>query len=145
MIAALVFGAIAAGASLLGSAMNAVGTYKASQAQEQEAREAARQTRLETGWKIADLQVQQKQFRGTQMALIGRSGVSLSSGSPLALMGETSRRQIEDVRRLKQQGEWEAESLLTQAEMYKKTRPWQLAGSLLGGLSSAAGTMSGVL
>ncbi len=136
---------IAAGAALLGGVASAVAVSKESKAKEEAARSAADQVRKETQWKIGDLQTQQKQFMGTQQAMIGRSGVKLTSGSPLALMGETSRRMAEDVRRMYQQGEWDAEAMLEEADLYKKTRPWQVGGSLLSGLSSGAGSMMGAL
>lgn len=169
-----ILGLIAAGAGLLGGIMNAVSTAQASQAQQEEAvaqaelaesqaaqltaqaQETAGQIRKETEWKIGDLQTQQRQFMGQQKVLIGRSGVKLSSGSPLALLTETSRRAGEDVRRMWQQGEWGAENVLAQASMesetllaqaeiyrmqgqaYQRMRPWQVLGSLLGAVGSGA-------
>jgi hypothetical protein len=177
MTALLVLGAIAAGAQLLGGIFGAIGLSQQSQAQEQEAEaqaqlaeqtaaaeraraeEIAGQIRQETEWNVADLETQQRQFRGQQVALIGRSGVRVSSGSPAALLAETGRRQGEDVRRLRQQGEWTAQGVLEEAEMeaegllaqadiyrmqaesYRRMRPWQITTSLLGGFGSAASTL----
>jgi hypothetical protein len=149
---ALIAGIIAAGASLIGGALKAKAISEQSKAEEAAAREQsaqrrreAAQTRIETELNIGDLQTQQKQFLGTQQAMIGRSGVKLTSGSPLALLSETGARMSEDVRRLRQQGEWvaenigwEAESLEAQADIYKKTRPYQVWGSLLGSVASGA-------
>ena len=130
---------LAAGAAILGGVASAVAGSQASKAQEEAAETQAGQVREEYQWKVGDLKTQQARFRGNQKAVIGRAGVELSSGSPLALQAETSRMMSEDVRRLKQQGEWSAETLESEAEMYKKTRPWQVAGSLLGGVASGAG------
>jgi len=135
----LIAGVIAAGAAIIGGISSAVATSKASKAQEEAAETQAGQVREEYQWKVGDLKTQQARFRGNQKAVIGKAGVELSSGSPLALQAETSRMMAEDVRRLKQQGEWSAETLESEAEMYKKTRPWQVAGSLLGGVASGAG------
>ena len=134
----IIAGIIAAGAAIIGGGLKAKAESEASKAQEAAARDEAAQTRVETQWKVEDLQTQQKQFLGTQQALIGRSGVKLSSGSPLALLGETGARMTEDVRRMRQAGEWGAEALEAEAEMYKKTRPYQVWGSLLGSLASGA-------
>jgi hypothetical protein len=150
--------AIAVGALALGGALKATAISKESKAEEAAAREQsaqrrreAAQTRIETEWNVGDLQTQQKQFMGTQQAMIGRSGVKLTSGSPLALLSETGARMSEDVRRLRQQGEWaaenigwEAESLEAQADIYKKTRPYQVWGSLLGTVASGASMLSRV-
>jgi hypothetical protein len=133
-----IFAVIAAGVALLGGALKAKAISEESKAQEAAARDEAAQTRIETQWKVEDLQTQQKQFMGTQQAMIGRSGVKLSSGSPLALLSETGARMSEDVRRMRQAGEWGAEALEAEAEMYKKTRPYQVWGSLLGSLASGA-------
>jgi hypothetical protein len=130
--------AIAVGALAIGGALKAKAISEESKAQEAAAREESAQIRKETQWNIEDLQTQQKQFMGQQQAMIGRSGVKLTSGSPLALLGETSRRMTEDVRRMWQQGEWQAEHLEAQAEMQKKTRPYQVWGSLLGTVASGA-------
>jgi cell division protein FtsB len=137
LLAGFIIGMIAAGAALIGGGLKAAAVSEESKAQEAAARDEAAQTRVETQWKVEDLQTQQKQFLGTQQALIGRSGVKLSSGSPLALLSETGARMSEDVRRMRQQGEWGAEALEAEAEMYKKTRPYQVWGSLLGSLASA--------
>jgi hypothetical protein len=137
------FAGLAAGAALIGGALKAKAVSEESKAEEAAAREEALQVRKETEWKVGDLRTQQKQFAGTQQAMIGRSGVKLTSGSPLALLSETSRRMSEDVRRLQQQGEWEAEHLEAEADIYKRTRPYQVWGSLLGGLASGAGMLSG--
>jgi len=136
LLAGFIIGMIAAGAALIGGGLKAAAVSEESKAQEAAARDEAAQTRVETQWRVEDLQTQQKQFLGTQQALIGRSGVKLSSGSPLALLSETGARMSEDVRRLRQQGEWGAEALEAEAEMYKKTRPYQIWGSLLGSLAS---------
>ena len=137
LLAGFIIGMIAAGAALIGGGLKAAAVSEESKAQEAAARDEAAQTRVETQWRVEDLQTQQKQFLGTQQALIGRSGVKLSSGSPLALLSETGARMSEDVRRLRQQGEWGAEALEAEAEMYKKTRPYQIWGSLLGSLASS--------
>ena len=131
--------AIAAGAAIIGGVASAVATSKANKAQEEAAETQAGQVREEYQWKVGDLKTQQARFAGHQRAVIGRAGVELSSGSPFALQAETARMMAEDVRRLKQQGEWSAETLETEAEMYKETRPWQVAGSVLGGVASGAG------
>ena len=131
--------AIAAGAAILGGVASAVAGSQASKAQEEAAETQAGQVREEYQWKVGDLKTQQARFRGHQKAVIGKAGVELSSGSPLALQAETSRMMSEDVRRLTQQGAWEVEALESEAEIYKKTRPWQVAGSLLSGVASGAG------
>ena len=132
-----IIAAIAAGAALIGGLFKAKAASDQSKAEEAAAREEARQTRIETEWKVGDLQLQQKQFLGTQQAMIGRSGVKLSSGSPLALISESSRRMSQDVSRLRQQGEWDAEAMEAEADVLKKTRPYEVAGSLLGTLAFA--------
>ncbi len=139
---AFIIGAIAAGAALIGGALKAKAASEESKAEEAAAREEAAQTRQATEFKVEDLQLQQKQFAGTQQAMIGRSGVKLSSGSPLALISETSRRMTQDVQRLRQQGEWDAEAMEAEADVYKKTRPYQVWGSLLGSLASAGSLLT---
>jgi hypothetical protein len=133
---------IAAGAALIGGALKAKAASDESKAEEAAAREEAEQTRQATEFKVEDLQLQQKQFAGTQQAMIGRSGVKLTSGSPLALIGETSRRMSQDVSRLRQQGEWDAEAMEAEADVLKKTRPYQVWGSLLGSLASAGSMLA---
>jgi hypothetical protein len=145
MVWALVIAAIAAGASLIGGALKTKALSDESKAEEAAARDEAAQTRLETDWKIGDLQTQQKQFLGNQQAMIGRSGVKLSSGSPLAFMSETSSRMTEDVRRMRQQGEWDAEAMEAEADVYKKTRPYQVWGSLFGSLATAGSMLASAL
>ncbi len=133
---------IAAGAALLGGALKAKAASDQSKAEEAAAREDALQKRQETEWKVSDLQTRQRQFLGEQQAMIGRSGVKLSSGSPLALISETGGRMSEDVRRMRQQGEWDAESLEAEADVYRKTRPYQVWGSLLGSLATAGSMLT---
>lgn len=137
------FAGLAAGAALLGGAVKAKAASEESRAKEAAAREEALQVRKETEWKVGDLQLQQKQYAGQVTARIGASGVKISSGSPLALQAENARRMTQDVERLRQQGEWEAEHLEAEADIYRRTRPYQVGGSLLGGLASAAGILSG--
>jgi hypothetical protein len=139
---AFIIGAIAAGAALIGGVLKAKAASDESKAEEAAAREEAAQTRQATEFKVEDLQLQQKQFAGTQQAMIGRSGVKLTSGSPLALIGETSRRMSQDVARLRQQGEWDAEAMEAEADVLKKTRPYQVWGSLLGSLASAGSMLT---
>lgn len=139
---AFIIGAIAAGAALIGGALKAKALSDESKAEEAAAREEAQQTRQRTEFQVEDLQLQQKQFAGTQQAMIGRSGVKLTSGSPLALIGETSRRMTQDVSRLRQQGEWDAEAMEAEADVLKKTRPYQVWGSLLGSLASAGSMLT---
>lgn len=149
---ALIAGAIAAGAALIGGITSAAAASQVSKAQQEmaeanraQAIKEARQIEEATQLQISDLRTQQKRFMGQQKALIGKSGVLLTSGSPLALVAETSRMAAEDVRRLSLAGQMEKETRLfeasqfgEQAEMYRKSRPWQIAGSLLGGIASGA-------
>lgn len=150
---ALLAGIVAAGAAIIGGALSAKATAEASKAQQEmaeanktQAEKEAEQIAQATEFQISDLKTQQARFRGHQKAVIGRSGVELSSGSPLALQAETARMMSEDVRRLSLAGKWEKEARLfeasqygEEAEAYKKTRPWQVAGSLLSGVASGAG------
>jgi len=143
---------LAAGAALLGGITKAVGASKESKAKEKMAKENEAQAEKEAGQieeayqlRLSDLQTQQKRFAGHQKTLIGRAGVQLTSGSPLALMSETSRMMAEDVRRLKLEGQMAKEGRLFEASqygeeagLYRKTRPWQVGGSLLGGVAQGA-------
>lgn len=149
----MIWAILAAGAAIAGGIAGAVAGSKASKAQqemaeankaqaEKEAEQIAEATRLQ----ISDLKTQQARFMGHQKAMIGRSGVELSTGSPLALQAETARMMSEDVRRLTLAGKWEKEGRLfeasqygEEAEMYKKMRPWQVGSSLFSGLSSGVG------
>ena len=149
----MIWAIIAAGAAIIGGAVSAVAGSKESKAREAMARSNEAQAIKEAGqieeayeWKASDLKTQQARFRGHQKAVIGKAGVELSSGSPLALQAETARMMSEDVRRPSLAGQWEKEARLfegsqygEQADMYKKTRPWQIGGSLFSGVASGAG------
>lgn len=131
--------ALAVGALAIGGALKAKAAAEKSKAEEAAAREEATQVREQTKWKIEDLRTQQKEFLGQSQAMIGRSGVKLTSGSPLAYTGEMSRRMTEDVRRMRQAGEWSAEALEAEAKVLRETRPYEIWGSLLGTVASGAG------
>lgn len=148
----MIWAILAGGAALLGGIAGAIGAAQTSKAQQEmaeanqtQAEKEAEQIQEASRLQVSDLKTQQKQFMGQQKALIGRSGVKLTTGSPVALMAETSRRATEDVRRLELAGQMETEARLfeasqygEQAEMYRRTRPWQVAGSLFSGVASGA-------
>jgi len=143
---------LAAGAALVGGIISAAATSQQSKAEEEmalanqtQAEKEAGQIREAYGLQLSDLKTQQARFMGQQKAMIGKSGVKLTTGSPLELLAETSRVHAEDVRRLKLAGEieaggraFEASQYGKQAEAYRKTRPWQVAGSLFGSIGQAS-------
>ena len=129
---------LAAGAAVLGGIAGAISASQQSKAAEKAARANKAHVEEETALKMEDLKTQQKQFSGQQRTLIGRAGVQLNTGSPLALQAETERRMAEDRRRLQVAGEFEASQYEEQADLFKKMRPWQVGSSLLGGVAQGA-------
>jgi len=134
----MIWGILAAGAALWGGVVRARSASQQSKAAEKTALANKAHVEEETALQMKDLQTQQKQFSGQQRTLIGRAGVKLTTGSPLALQAETARRMAEDQRRLQVSGEFEASQYEEQADLFKKIRPWQVGGSLLGGVARGA-------
>jgi hypothetical protein len=134
----MIWAILAAGAAIAGGVAGAVAKSRESKAAEKTALQNKKYTEEQYALELSDLQTQQKRFAGQQKTLIGRAGVKLTSGSPLALQAETARAMAEDQRRLQLQGEFEAGQYGEEAKTYKKTRPWQVGASLLGGFGQGA-------
>lgn len=131
MIFSVIMGAIALGSAVIGGITSAVAGWKQSKALEEQAEANAAQVAIETAQQIADIREEGAELAGTQRAMIGASGVSLKTGSPLAVLRDTQRGIQKDIKRVQQGGEFEAGQYTKQAQTYRKTRPWQLGSSLM--------------
>jgi hypothetical protein len=126
----LIMGAVALGAAVIGGITSAVATSKQSKALEEQARANQAQVLKETEETVGDIRLEGGQFASMQKAMIGASGVSMKSGSPLATIMDTQQKIEKDISRVRQGGEFEAGQYAAQAESLKKTRPWQIGTSL---------------
>lgn len=77
------------------------------QQQEKESQEAARRQREEAA-----------EYRSRQIALLGKGGAALASGSPLAVLGETAARQEMAVQDTHRSGALQYNRRMTQAQEY---------------------------
>lgn len=75
--------------------------------QEKEAAEQARRQRAEA-----------EEYRSRQIALLGKSGAALTSGSPLAILGETAARQEMTIQDTHRSGALQYNKRMTQAQQF---------------------------
>jgi len=81
-------------------------------------------------------------FKGSQRSAIASSGVKLDSGSPLALLRETSKNIQQDVSRTRQAGDVARDRGYNQATSLEQQGRDNFTASLLGASTSFAGTIA---
>lgn len=131
-LSAAAWGGIAAGAGVIGSV---VSSMQSNNANADAAKVESKQAQIN-----ADLQAQQydqnaRRERSRAEAMIGASGVSSTSGSPLELLIHSAYNAELNKENIKRGGQIESNSLNRQASLYRGRN----AGELVGGLGRVGG------
>lgn len=116
------------GVAMAGVVMGMAGKYEEGVQKERGYEAQADLTMAETQQKEQDARKRLDLLLGRQRALYAKAGVDLASGSPLLVMTETAKEGGEEISRIKQGGEYEA-------EMYRMYGEQAYQSGIMGGIS----------
>ena len=128
--------AIGMGVSAFGSLMGGFAAADAQRDQASQARVAAVRARLKASDDARLIEEQGNRFQANQAVGFAKSGVTLDSGSPLAVLMDTAVHVERNAMKTRLTGEWSAGSLEASASAYDK----MAFNSAMGGIYGAAGT-----
>ncbi len=128
---------IAIAASVAGTAMSAIGQYRAGQAQEAANEYNAQITERKAVQEEQASRDRLRKLMGTQRAMYAKAGVNLSSGSPLLVLAETAAEGEKEALNIRYGGQEESNLQRFYGTQAKKAGTIGAASTLLTGLGQA--------